>query len=178
MSFLVLYAFQWPIHRKTSRSHGAPNWTQVIGKSPGAFYSTTNPTILRFPALWKVSRENCNSISTITSEIKWYLMWDIWNMTLWHMIFDKSYVIYGWYLYTLITSYYYYWDTISIYFTHALKYSIPFSARTLASIPPCLGRWWKSNLRGVDGWTHYESSFCLQRSTESNCCVWLQKYVV
>ncbi len=133
MSFLVLYAFQWPIHRKTSRSHGAPNWTQVIGKSPGAFHSTTNPTILRFPALWKVSRQNCNSISTITSEIKWYLMWDIWYMTLWHMIFDMRYRSYMWYMMISVLLLFGY------YFTHALKYSIPFSARTLASMPHALG---------------------------------------
>ena len=71
-------------------------------------------------------RQNCNSLPTITSEIKYDIWCGIFDM--WHVIFDmrcRFYRIYD--------------DVNFYYFTHALKYPIPVSARTLASMPYALG---------------------------------------
>ena len=153
---------------ETSKSHGAPNWTQIIGKSPGAFHGGTNPTIL-----WKVS----DKIAT-AFQLRSYYKWD-------KMLYDVGYLTCDmWYLiwnvgptgYIMISVYLVLW--FGYYFTHALKYPIPFSARTLASMPHALGDGESLTFAESMGGLTTNQNLCLQRSSESNCCLWLQEYIV
>lgn len=119
--------------RKSLANHQAPST-----EGPTQPFSERCPTKLQQPS----------NYVAITSEIKYDIWCGIFDM--WHVIFDMR------------CRFYRIYDDICILSTMIwiLFHSCPQISNTcLCPNPgihaPCLGRWWKSNLRAVNGWTDY-----------------------